>query len=306
MDAAGSDGRGRPSYGVWVTIDTSKQFEISNQLTVFQTLTGFVSMKSAIIFALAIVPALTGVLEAAEPPGVLQVASTLREALPPEPVAKQPAGPPIGIQFRVYELDTKKLGPDLDFRPQKYVRKTINEQFEAFQKAGFVRVLSAPLLVTTDGRIATFLSGGEAPALFSSGEETVAIEYLEFGTRVEVTPRRAKQDLVQIKLTAEFSRLAEDGLASEGRTYPVVVGRSFRTAFTLGPKDVVVLNDREARESDASGKVVFMTIELADLGVEAALLQFDEADLPAPPSKVLPRVVEKAAEEPPVTTSPRP
>lgn len=245
-------------------------------------------MKSAIIFALAIVPALTGLLEAAEPPGVLQVASALRETLPPEPVAKKPAGPPIGIQFRVYEMDTEKLGPDLEFRPQKGVRKTINEQFEAFRKAGFVRVLSAPLLVTLDGRTATFLSGGESPALFSSDEETTKIDWLEFGTRVEVTPRRAKRDQVQIKLTAEFSRLAEDGLASEGRTYPVVVGRSFRTAFTLGPKDVVVLNDRETRESDASGKVVFMTIELADVGVESALLQFDEADLPDSPSKVLP------------------
>lgn len=192
-------------------------------------------MKSAIVFALALAPALTGLLEAAEPLGPPQVATTLRESLPPEPAAKKPAGPPIELQFRVYEMDTKKLEPSLDFSPVKDDRKTINAQFEAFRKAGWVRVLAEPHLVTQDGRTATFMSGGEVPVIIPTGKGAVALDWHEFGTRVDVTPRRTERGHVHLKIAAEFSRLAEHGLSSEKRTNPIIVGRSIRTAATLGP-----------------------------------------------------------------------
>jgi len=265
-------------------------------------------MKSAIVFALAIVPALTGLLEAAEPLDAPQVAAPLSEALPPEP-----AGPPIRLIVRIHELDVNKLGPDLDFRPSKDDRKTIHWQFEELRKSGSMRVLAEPHLVTQDGKTATCQSGGEVPVLVPAGKETVAIDWLEFGVRIEVTPRRVKQDRVQIKIAAEFTRRAEHGLQSEEGTTPVVVGRSIRTATTLGPKDIVVLNDREATVSDDHpDKVVFMTIELAQADVEAALLQFDGQageDLSAPPRAVPAREAREFGEsvvEPPVTTAREP
>jgi hypothetical protein len=251
-------------------------------------------MKSAIIFALAIVPALTGILTAAEPLDDLRVASTLDEA-PAKAAAKKPAGAPIGLVVRVYEMDINKLGLYLDFCPTKDDRKTVNSEFEAFRKAGAVKLLAEPHLVTQDGREATYVSGGEVPFIVPTDKEKVTIDYLEYGTRIELTPRRLKQDQVRITISAEFTHPAQHGLTAEEETTPVVVGSLIRTTATLGPKDIVVLNDHEARESDEPGTVIFMTIELADAGVEAALLQFDgeagEDVLPAPPRDVPARAV---------------
>lgn len=249
-------------------------------------------MKSAILSALALVPALAGLLSAAEPQDI--PARALGNILPPPartpaPDAKKPSGKPIGLTIRVYEMDTAKLQDSIDFRPQKEDRKTVNDQLEEMRKLGIVKVVAEPHLVTLDGRPATILSGGEVPVLSPAAKNTVAIDFIPFGTRVDVTPKRVGKERVQIRINAEFTRPSTHGLALDqpkDAANPVILGRSIRAAATLGPKDIVVLNDSEAREEDEPRKVTFMTIELADLGVEAALLQFDgQADGPAPPAE---------------------
>ncbi|MBC8290653.1 MAG: hypothetical protein H8E37_10090 [Planctomycetes bacterium] len=250
-------------------------------------------MKSAIFFALAIVPALTGFLTAADPLDAPATAFAPVENSPPPARArlKKPAGPPIGLIIRVYEMDTEKLKESIDFNPMKEDRKTVNGQFEEFRKAGLVKLIAEPHLVTQDGRQATMLAGGEVPVYVPASKDSVAIDFIEFGTRVEVTPRQLKQDRVQIKIAVEFTRRSARGLTVENvkeGTNPVIVGRMIRAVTTLGPKDIIVLNDSEAREEDEPRKVNFMTIELADLGVEEALLQFDEEaqDVIQPPPVV--------------------
>lgn len=250
-------------------------------------------MKSAILSALALVSALAGLLSAAEPPDVPTRAPG--EILPrpartaATPDAKKPSGKPIGLTIRVYEMDTAKLKDSIDFRPQKEDRRTVNDQLEEMRKLGIVKVVAEPHLVAMDGRPATMLSGGEVPVLSPAAKNTVAIDFIPFGTRVDVTPKRIGKDRVQIRINAEFTRPSAHGLALDGpkdAANPVILGRSIRTAATLGPKDIVVLNDSEAREEDEPRKVTFMTIELADLGVEAALLQFDgQVEGLAPPAE---------------------
>jgi len=59
---------------------------------------------------------------------------------------------------------------------------------EALREDRLAKVLAEPTLVTTSGRPAFFQAGGEVPYLVPQGLGTVAIEYKEYGTRVDFVP----------------------------------------------------------------------------------------------------------------------
>ena len=59
---------------------------------------------------------------------------------------------------------------------------------EALRQDNLAKVLAEPTLVTTSGRPAYFQVGGEVPYLVPQGLGTVAIEYKEYGTRVDFVP----------------------------------------------------------------------------------------------------------------------
>jgi len=59
---------------------------------------------------------------------------------------------------------------------------------EALRQYNLVKVLANPTLVTVSGRPASFNVGGEFPIIVPEGLGTVAIEFKEFGTRVDFVP----------------------------------------------------------------------------------------------------------------------
>jgi len=59
---------------------------------------------------------------------------------------------------------------------------------EALRQDNLAKVLAEPTLVTTSGRPAFFQVGGEVPYLVPQGLGAVAIEYKEYGTRVDFVP----------------------------------------------------------------------------------------------------------------------
>lgn len=250
-------------------------------------------MKSAMLSVLVIIPAFPEFLMAAEPPAALALAlsgdaPTLDETVPPAD-SEQLAGRPIGLVVRIYEMDTEKLEESLDFRPQQEDRRTVHNRFEDMRKRGIVKVIAEPHLVTTDGRRATILSGGEVPVLNPATKDTVAIDFIPFGTQVDVTPERIAKDGIRFRIDAEFSHQSATGIdldVPDRGTNPVIAGRLIRTSVTLGANDILVLNDREARVDDDPRTVTFMTLELADLGVESSRLQSDGIPVETRPQAV--------------------
>jgi pilus assembly protein CpaC len=59
---------------------------------------------------------------------------------------------------------------------------------EALRQDNLAKILAEPTLVTTSGRPAYFQVGGEVPYLVPQGLGTTAIEYKEWGTRVDFVP----------------------------------------------------------------------------------------------------------------------
>ncbi len=88
---------------------------------------------------------------------------------------------------------------------------------------GHARLLSSPDLVTMPGREATFLVGGQIPIPYSAGFGQIAIEYKEFGVRLQVTPTILGNGGVETRIAPEVSDLDfADGVQVSGFTIPAL------------------------------------------------------------------------------------
>ncbi len=80
-------------------------------------------------------------------------------------------GPAATVKFDIVDGDTTFMGV-----------------LEALRQDNLAKILAEPTLVTTSGRPAFFHVGGEVPYLVPQGLGTTAIEYKEYGTRVDFVP----------------------------------------------------------------------------------------------------------------------
>src|SRR5690606_36668617 len=66
--------------------------------------------------------------------------------------------------------------------------EVFNGFIDALRNENLLKILVEPNLVTTSGRPATILSGGEFPILLTQSLGTTTFEYREFGVRMEAVP----------------------------------------------------------------------------------------------------------------------
>lgn len=74
------------------------------------------------------------------------------------------------------------------------------------ESQGFAKTLAEPTLVALSGQTASFLSGGEEPVAFET-EDTITIEFKEFGTRLRFTPTVLGDETIWLKVAPEVSRV---------------------------------------------------------------------------------------------------
>ena len=84
-----------------------------------------------------------------------------------------------------------------------------SDRFQGFVDAltneALAKVLAEPTLVTTSGRPASLLSGGEFPILVPGGVGTVSIQFREFGVRMEAIPTVLGNGRLRLDVAPEFS-----------------------------------------------------------------------------------------------------
>ena len=97
---------------------------------------------------------------------------------------------------------------------------------EALTQEALAKVLAEPTLVTTSGRPASLLSGGEFPILVPGGVGTVTIQFREFGVRMEAIPTVLGNGRLRLDVAPEVSE------------------RDFSSAVTVGGVVVPGINTR--------------------------------------------------------------
>lgn len=112
---------------------------------------------------------------------------------------------------------------------------SINAVIDALEEDGLVSVLAEPNLTTRSGMQASFLAGGEIPIPVSGEEDTVTIEYREFGVSLQFTPVVLSKDKISLTVLPEVSALDyNNGVDANDFTIPALTTRRAQTTVDLG------------------------------------------------------------------------
>lgn len=119
---------------------------------------------------------------------------------------------------------------------------TLAPTLNLLMQESHARMLSAPDLVTTPGNQATFLVGGSIPIPYSTGLGQIAIQYQEFGVRLNVTPTLLSNGSVETKIAPEVSDLDfQDAIQANGFLIPALKTSKLATDVITQPGESIIM-----------------------------------------------------------------
>ncbi len=112
----------------------------------------------------------------------------------------------------------------------------LNLMIDALENDGLVSVLAEPNLTTRSGQQASFLAGGEIPIPVQGENNTVTIQYRQFGVSLQFTPIVLSKDKISLTVLPEVSALSEDNrvTTTSGVSVPSITTRRASTTVDLG------------------------------------------------------------------------
>lgn len=145
---------------------------------------------------------------------------------------------------------------------------------QALQTENILEILAEPNLVTTNGKEAYFLVGGEfpVPVLQGGGNAgAVTVQFKEFGIRLRFTPLITGNGTIKLHLTQEVSTIdTANGVTFQGFVIPAISTRRTESDVELGDgQSFAVSGLLDNRDTDSFSKLPF----LGDIPVLGALFK---------------------------------
>lgn len=114
----------------------------------------------------------------------------------------------------------------------------LSELVDALEQKGAVRTLAEPNLICLSGDTANFLAGGEFPVPVAqslvNGQQTITIEFKQFGVSLAFTPTVVDRDLINLVVAPEVSQLDKNNaIILNGFNIPALSTRRARTTVEL-------------------------------------------------------------------------
>lgn len=110
----------------------------------------------------------------------------------------------------------------------------VDAVIDALQREGLVSILAEPTLTAVSGETANFLAGGEFPIPVPQGNETVTIEYKQFGVSLSFVPTVLPGDRIAMRVKPEVSELSDDArVETDGVSVPSLLVRRAETTIEL-------------------------------------------------------------------------
>jgi len=135
---------------------------------------------------------------------------------------------------------------------------------QALENESILQILAEPNLMTTNGKEAYFLVGGEfpVPVLQGGGNAgAVTVQFKEFGIRLRFTPVVTNNGTIKLHLAQEVSTLdAADGVTFNGFVIPAVATRRAESDVELGEgQSFVVAGLLDNRDTESFSKLPFLS-----------------------------------------------
>jgi pilus assembly protein CpaC len=110
----------------------------------------------------------------------------------------------------------------------------VDAVIDALQREGLVSILAEPTLTAVSGESANFLAGGEFPIPVPQGNETVTVEYKQFGVSLSFVPTVLPGERIAMRVKPEVSELSDDArVESDGISVPSLIVRRAETTIEL-------------------------------------------------------------------------
>jgi Flp pilus assembly secretin CpaC len=151
----------------------------------------------------------------------------------------------VHLHVKIMEVQVtkmRKLG--LDFEFESFTDSAaIKEFLAALQESKLVKVLAEPTLITVSGRPASFSSGGEFPVIVPQEQGGVAIEYRQFGTRLDCVAEILDSGRLRVELRPSVSEIDPSrSVTIQDRSVPGLRTHWVDTALEMEPGQTVFLS----------------------------------------------------------------
>jgi pilus assembly protein CpaC len=131
---------------------------------------------------------------------------------------------------------------------------------QALARRNNFRTLAKPNLVTQSGKEAKFISGGEFPFPVAQQNNTVTIEFKEFGVSILFTPVVVDGEIINLRVRPEVSALDfSQGLVIQGFNIPTIRKNQALTSVNLKDGETFALGgllNNEVRQQVAKTPIV--------------------------------------------------
>src|SRR5258708_4377520 len=143
-------------------------------------------------------------------------------------------------------------------------RLNLGAFIQALQSESILQILAEPNLVTTNGKEAYFLVGGEfpVPVLQGGGNSgSVTVQFKEFGIRLRFTPLVTENKTIKLHLAQEVSTLdTANGVTFSGFVIPAISTRRTESDVELGEgQSFVVSGLLDDRDTESLSKLPFLS-----------------------------------------------
>ena len=113
---------------------------------------------------------------------------------------------------------------------------------QLLQRNNILKVLAEPILVTTSGRPAYFLSGGELPIPVPQSLGTVSIQFRKFGTQVDFVPIVLGSGRIHLEVRPKISEIDPTvSITLNGTTIPGFRTRECDTGVEMNAGQTLAL-----------------------------------------------------------------
>ncbi|SFL99473.1 type II and III secretion system protein family protein [Marinobacter zhejiangensis] len=120
----------------------------------------------------------------------------------------------------------------------------------ALESGGFAYTLAQPSLTSLSGQSATFLSGGEFPVPVANDNDSVKIEFKDFGISLSLTPTVVSEQQIIVRVAPEVSELDfSSGVETGGVAVPGLRVRRTETTVSMGPGETFIISGLVSRNT---------------------------------------------------------
>ncbi len=110
----------------------------------------------------------------------------------------------------------------------------ISHALRALERNGLLRTIAEPNLTAVSGETAKFLAGGEFPIPVAEDNNSLTVEFKEFGVGLAFTPIVMSEGRISLKIETEVSELSNEGAVSLANiTIPALKKRQAKSTVEL-------------------------------------------------------------------------